>query len=339
MKVDSSAEVRRFDWSLQRRRLVAVLVVAGILSVLAVVLDDGSPSPGVAGLPYLMAQQAPDSERTLDVYDGYGTWVDIYDFVPAVAGPTPAVTPDTVDDMARQGVRTLYLQAGQLDPELPGLLADPGLVAQILVRAHMADMRVVGWYLPRFGDIDRDLQHLEAIAEFEVLGHRFDGVAVDIEWTQGVPDHAARSDALVELSERLRESVGDDQTLGAIVLPPVQTEVINPRKWPEFPWRELADLYDVWLPMGYWTVRAPESGYHDGLTYTEESVRRLRDNLGDDDAPVHVIGGIGDGLDSTQASRFVQAIAETDAIGASIYDWATLNPTFHSELAAAFPDD
>lgn len=318
--------------------VLAVLVVAvGFgMAQLAAYLDDPNLPPGVAGLPALMADQAPEAERGADSYDGYGTWVDLYDYLPALAGSAPPVTPDTVDEMAEQGVRTLYIQTGQLDPDLPGLVTDPALMGEFLVRAHLAGMRVVGWYLPRLNDLDRDLDHLTAISDFEVLGHRFDGVAVDIEWTRGVPDHADRSDALVELSERLRDEVGDD-ALGAIVLPPVQTEVINRRLWPDFPWRELADLYDVWLPMGYWTVRAPQSGYQDGWRYTIESVERLRNNLDDDDAAVHVIGGIGDAIPPEQADRFADAAVETDAVGASIYDWATFDPTLHPRIAETIP--
>lgn len=294
---------------------------------------------GLAGVPALLESQAPQVERTVDAYAGYGTWVDVYDFVPAMqaSGGVPSLTDDAVDEMAAAGVRTLYLQAAQLDERSPGLLVDRVRVAQMLVRAHQAGLQVVGWYLPRLGDLDRDLAHLQAIADFEVLGHRFDGVAVDIEWTESVPDHAERSTKLVELSERLRAGVGSD-ALGAVVLPPVQLEVINVNKWPDFPWRELEPLYDAWLPMGYWTVRTPESGYQDGYVYTEENARRLRDNLGDDAAPVHVIGGIGDGVTAQQATDFAQAIEETGAIGGSIYDWETLDASLHEELADHIED-
>ncbi|HEY8545844.1 MAG TPA: hypothetical protein VIL36_12380, partial [Acidimicrobiales bacterium] len=258
---------------------------------------------------------------------------DVYDFAPSYqGGGTPAVTADAIDDMVRLGVRTVYLQAAQVDERSPDPVVDPGAVARFLVRAQRAGLRVVAWYLPRLADIDRDLAHLDAIADFEVLGHRFDGVAVDIEWTSGVPDHAARSAKLVELSERLREQSGDD-VLGAIVLPPVQIEVVNPAYWPDFPWKELAPSYDVWLPMGYWTERTAESGYQDGRVYTDENVRRIRANLGDEDAPVHAIGGIGDKLTPAQATGFVEALTDTEAIGGSIYDWATLSTAMREHLA------
>jgi hypothetical protein len=320
-------------WWLQAR--VAMVVVAVAL-VAVPLLDDDDPPLGLPGVPAVVADDAPDVHRDVDVHAGYGTWVDVYDYLPGGSAPPP-VTADTVADMADQGVRTLYLQAARFDEARSDLLTDPGLLAELLVRAHEEGMRVVGWYLPRFVDLDRDLAYLQAISDFEVLGHRFDGVAVDIEWTEGVPDHAERSERLVELSERLRDEVGDD-ALGAIVLPPVQIEVVNRRKWPDFPWREIADLYDVWLPMGYWTERAPESGYDDGGRYTDENIRRLRANLDDPDAPVHAIGGIGDRVTAEQAQRFADAIVDNDAIGGSIYDWSTLAPAVGADLAAAIPD-
>jgi hypothetical protein len=243
------------------------------------------------------------------------------------------VTAADVEEMARVGVRTLYLQASRYDETPAQGAARWDAVAQILVRAHLAGMRVVGWYVPHFSDLDRDLGNLVAVSEFEVLGHRFDGVAVDIEWTNDVPDHAERSDRLVELSSRLRDRTGDD-ALGAIVLPPVQIEVVNQRKWPDFPWRDLADLYDVWLPMGYWTERRVDSGYNDGWTYTAENVKRLRRNLRDPEAVIHPIGGIGNDLTAAHAEGFLKALRHHDAVGGSVYDWATLDPQLGSHLAA-----
>ena len=287
---------------------------------------------GVASVPTLLIRDAPHAERTIDAYSGYGTWVDRYDYAPSTRSRHAKVTVASIDDMARHGVGTLYVQAARYSQDTSSLLIDPALLGQLLVRSHRAGMKVIGWYLPEFADIERDLEHLEAISNFEVLGHRFDGVAVDIEWTNSVTDHAERSAHLVTLSQRLRDVAGDD-ALGAIVLPPVQIEVVNSNKWPDFPWRQLSDLYDVWLPMGYWTERKADSGYKDGYTYTMDNLTRLRVNLGDSDAAIHAVGGIGDGVTSSQATRFAQALMEQHAIGGSIYDWTTLDPTVNDQLA------
>jgi hypothetical protein len=315
--------------------VVAGVVLLALVQLMAIVTDDGGPpvDRSLAAVPAMVRAAATDDDRSVDAYRGYGTWVDVYDFAPSFqGGGTPAVGPDVVDAMVASGVRTVYLQAAQLDERSPGALVDPAVVGQFVVRAQRAGLKVVGWYLPRFTDLDRDLQHLQAIDEFEVLGHRFDGVAVDIEWTEGVPDHRQRSTALVELSERLREAT-DGDPLGAIVLPPVQIEVVNPRKWPGFPWRRLEPLYDVWLPMSYWTERRADSGLRDARTYVRQNIERLRVDLDDPEARVHVIGGIGDEIDDRQATRFVEALDAMDAFGGSIYDWNTLAAERHGVMA------
>jgi hypothetical protein len=178
----------------------------------------------------------------------------------------------------------------------------------------------VAWYLPRFGDVAADLRRVQALLDFEAGDERFDGLALDIEWTGTVPDAAARNAALIDLSNQVREAAGD-RAVGAVVLDPVHLEVVNQAYWADFPWRDLAELYDVWLPMTYWTNREESSGYRDGFAYTDENLRRLRRNLGDDDAPVHPIGGIGDTAESHDYDGFVRAAREHAAIGWSVYDF------------------
>jgi hypothetical protein len=314
---------------------VVLLSAAQLVALVAHLVSGGGGEFDAAASP---ASPVP-AERTVDAYGGYGTWVDVYDFLPAMQAPgrEPLVTPGDVDDMADRGVRTIYLQAARNDPRTPGPLVDPDLIGEFLTEAHERGVRVVGWYLPHFGDIDTDLAHLEAISTFEAGGQRFDGVAVDIEWTRAVPDASERSERLVQLSRRLREAVGGD-ALGAIVLPPVQLEDVNRRMWPAFPWEELAPLYDAWLPMGYWTDRRPESGWRDAAAYTEENVDRLRANVGDDEAAVHPIGGIGDAATSDDLTQFARALRDADAVGGSVYDWATLTAEERGHLATAFSD-
>lgn len=303
---------------------VALVATLAVVQLAAVVLhaltgDDDTAGAGIAAVPALLRPENP-ADRSLAAYEGAGAWVDLYD-IGRVPGEAP-LTPGAVDDMADAGVRTLYLQVARDEPAAPAGLDDPGLAARFLVRAHERGLRVVGWYVPRFGDVARDLDHLRAIADFEVLGHRFDGVAVDIEWTDTVADAAVRSERLVELSQGLREDMGSD-AVGAIVMPPVQLEVVNPAFWPGFPWDDLAPLYDAWLPMGYWTDRTAASGYRDPATYTAENLQRLQAHVGDD-APVHAIGGLAEETTPVDAAAFAAASTAGGAIGASLYDWATL---------------
>jgi len=246
--------------------------------------------------------------------------------------------------MSRQGVVTLYFQTSRIDDRGSGTIQNPELVAEFLAEAHALDMAVVGWYLPKWQDADEDLARMIAIADFEVNGQRFDGVAVDIEGVPPVDNRDDWNQRLVALSEQLRSHV-DDRALGAIVLPPTVLEVVNPQYWPDFPWSDIAPLYDVWLPMSYWSFRDDDSGFGDGYSYNADSTQRLRSNLNDPEALVHAIGGIGAAATPAEGGEplaaaselddFVQSAVDTDAIGLSIYDWASQDRVGRATMADA----
>lgn len=270
----------------------------------------------------------------MSVYGGLGVWVDAYDASPTYAGDDPPVTAADVDAWADLGARTLYLQAARADERSPGVLLEHEVLAALLVRAHAADLQVVAWYLPTFADVDADLERLLAMAEFEAFGHRFDGIAVDIEHIEAVPDPDERSARLVDLSARLRDA-RPGEALGAIVPPAAQLEAVNPRYWPRFPWSALDTSYDAWLPMAYWTTRAG-TPYADPYQYVEESVRRMRANIGRT-VVVHPVGGIGDATAEADFEAFRRALDATGAIGGSVYDWHSLPVDQRRLLADLLP--
>ncbi|MDQ3107266.1 MAG: hypothetical protein M3Q68_05610, partial [Actinomycetota bacterium] len=245
-------------------------------------------------------------------YAGIGTWVDVYDWS-HYKGTNPTVGPDQVDAMAAEGVQTLFIQTAKHDT--PDLISERELLEPIIARAHQRGLRVVAWYLPTLEDVENDLNRLVASANLDV-----DGVAVDIE-SRKVADHVERSARLIDLSRRLRQAL-PGRAIGAIVMPPVQLEVVNPAFWPEFPYREIAASYDVWQTMGYWTDRKPSSGYRDPFTYTDENIRRLRNNLGNPTAAVSPVGGVG-AMGNGDIESFLRAAVQNGAIGGSIYDWRT----------------
>ncbi len=302
-----------------------MLVLAGVLAGFVGSVAAG----GLSGDGKVTRPAVPDDAEPagVGVFARLGTWVDVFDFNPAHADGEPSVSPDDVDRMAAAGVRTLYLQAARpRDPAAPGDLTSPELLAAFLQRAHAKGMAVVAWYLPHLADVSDDRRHLEAIVAFRARGHRFDGVALDIEWRAGVPDPAVRSDRLVELSGQLRELAGG-LPVGAIVLPPVVTDVLNTAYWPGFPWARLQGTYDAWLPMSYWTDRGANSPYADAYRYTADNVRMVREHLGDPAAVVHAIGGIGDESSTDDYRDFLTACADTAVVGYSVYDWATTDST------------
>ena len=340
-----------YRWSvpLGRSRNVAILagcvLLLGVLGILASNTPDryvqrvvGEP---LARVEARLVVDAPPP-RTLYPYRGLGTWVDSYDFDPAYVPGDITVAPSDLADMAAHSVRTVFLQSSRSDRRATGLVSDPWLLAGFLLAADRTGLAVVAWYLPKWSDDDEDLDRLLAIDRFSVLGRRFDGLAVDIEWNRDDLGAIERSDRLVDLSDRLRRTVGDDP-LGAIVMPPVITDEINLAYWPGFPWAEVAPLYDVWLPMGYWSFRSEE--HADPAFYVAQNIQRLRADLGDPEALVHAIGGIGAADGSAlvdpgeplatidDLAPFVGALVSEGAVGGSIYDWATMGPRSRRLLA------
>jgi hypothetical protein len=253
-------------------------------------------------------------------YTRAGTWVTRFRFSREYGGPNPPTTPAQVDTMAAVGVRTISLQAAADDPAHPGLLS-PDLLGEFLDRAHARGVRVVAWYLPHFTNVSADLARLRAMMAFRSPGGQaFDAVGVDIE-DRTVTDVDARNAALVDLSTRLH-AAAPGTTLGAIVLPPVVTDVLNTSYWPRFPWHQLSGLYQAWLPMAYWTNRT-DPVYSDPTRYVTENITRLRGDLGEKCAAVAVIGGFGAAVPASDYAAMASAAARQGAVGVSIFDWAT----------------
>jgi hypothetical protein len=303
------------------------MVLAVVLLALVIVRFSDRSAPGDG--PDAKGAASPTTEprlaRDLVPYTGLGTWIDVFDYAPAYQanGADPPLSVADLEDMSRHGVRTVFLQAARWDDKSPNGIVDRALVGDYLQRAHQLGMRVVGWYLPRFGDIDLDVTRAMQIQDFRSGDERFDGLAIDIEYTEAVADTALRNEALVRFSRALRGRA-PDAPVAAVVLSPVHLEVINPTLWPSFPYAELRELYDVWMPMAYWTLRVDP--YGDGYRYVRESVDRLRADLGGAPVVVAPIGGISDEMTETQIAEFGGALRDIGAIGGSFYDWATMAP-------------
>jgi hypothetical protein len=262
------------------------------------------------------AEPAAPKPRDPVAYRGLGTWVDAYDYSREYKGKW---TPAAVDDMAAQGVKTLYIQAAKdRNGGEKGVLS-PDLLGQFLERAHGKKMRVVGWYLPRFVDPNRDWGHVDAILKFRSHGHAFDSVGIDIESTE-MSDLKTRNDRLVALSTKLRKAAGA-MAVSAIVIPPVVTDKINKNYWPQFPWKALKPSYDVWIPMAYYTNRTKQPEWRDAYKYTTENVRLLRNDLGDQNVPVHLAGGVGTNSTANDYDGLVRGAKDSRSLGASSYDY------------------
>ena len=259
----------------------------------------------------------------LEAYQGLGSWVDIYD---DSAWRDPAAV---VADMASHGVRAIHIETG--NSRSAGELFKPAKLKQFITEAHAHDMKIVAWYLPDLKDLDRDFGRIDAAIKLTTPdGQRFDSFELDIE-SGAVTPESKRNSALLALSTRIRKSVGPAYPLGAIIPSPVGLS----RKgsyWSTFPYSDLARIYDVFVPMGYYTYHG--DGAKLALSDTLGNARILRAKKGCSAIPIHLIGGVAEKSSAAEVAAFVRGVREARCIGASLYGWAGTKPAHWQELKA-----
>lgn len=249
-----------------------------------------------------------ETERDVELFGGLGAWIDVYndDLDPRRA----------VREMAGRGVRTLYIQTGRWN--LPHDV-EP-YVKPWLAESHRAGLKVVGWYLPGYGDVRKDLRRTIAVARYRFRGHRFDGLGIDIEWRGEVRRRSAWNERVVRHARAARRALSD-YPIAAITPSPLQMRVA-PRYWRGFPWKPLARVSDAVMTMSYWSYRddCPRKRVHCAYQYTREDVRLARKLTGGR-VPIHIIGGVGDAVSVREVRDFVKAARRARPFGASFYDF------------------
>ena len=278
--------------------------LAAVLALVSLTFGGVAATGGGHAADRPKAAAKPD----IDLYRGLGSWVDIYE-KSSFADPERAVA-----GMHRHGVRTLYIETTNYRRQVS--MKYPAKQAEFIEAAHRVGMRVVAWYLPGFRDLQKDYWRTMKAIEFRTpLGQRFDSFALDIE-SPLVEDPHVRTERMLTLSRRIRDAVGPSYALGAII-PSPRGMAKHPEYWPGFPYQELDKLYDVFVPMTYFTWRVSgEDGAHG---YTTAVVQIIRHRVGRRSVPIHVIGGISDDSTQSEARGFVHALREQGVIGGSYY--------------------
>lgn len=261
---------------------------------------------------------APASAK-LATFAGLSTWVDLYD---------DAWTPEQQAHVAYLGgAQAIFVQTARFNS--PADIHDPGRLAALIEAAHDRGMKVMAWYIADHVNVGHDLRRSQAAIEFTTpRGDRADAFGLDIEMDT-VRDIGLRNARLLELSAALRQWVGPDYPMAAIVLPPLQLD-LNGTWWPGFPYAELVPFYDVFIPMSYSSYRGTSDGHTHA--WNLRNVLELRRRAGHPALPVHLAGGIADRLPHVDA--FVRAAADGRAIGGSLYDLDTTRPSAWPALRA-----
>jgi hypothetical protein len=275
-------------------------------------------------LAAVLVAPASGASRQRTPYAGLGTWLDIY------ATPYWTHPQREVAAMARDGVRTLYLQTGNYEQSVD--LVRPHALGRFVDAAHAAGMRVVAWYLPSLLYPAMDARRALAAIRFRsAKGERFDSFALDIE-ASVVKSVPLRSKRLLELSARLRATVGHGYQLGAIIPSPVGIRR-HRHYWPHFPYRSLARYYDVFLPMAYATDRGIR-GIRATRAYNAADIAIIRARTGKPHVPIHLIGGLANAMGTREIAGFMQAVADCSPLGYSLYAFSVTRPTSWKALAA-----
>jgi hypothetical protein len=266
---------------------------------------------------------APPSGPSLDAYRGLGSWVDIFD---DRAWNDPA---GAVRDMKRHGVRTLFVETSNSSSATS--LKDAAKLQLFISQAHAHGMKVVAWYLADLTDPAKDYDRISTAIKLRTAdGQRFDSFALDIESTV-VSSESARNRALLDLSRRIRARQGKTYPLGAITPSPVGIAT-NAGYWPGFPYSELSTIYNVWVPMSYYTYHG--KGGAAASRDTAENVRILTSLKTHPRLPIHLIGGISDSSAQSEVAEFVRVAVKSKVIGASLYGWAGTSDGAWAELKA-----
>lgn len=256
------------------------------------------------------------------VFRGLGSWIDVFDHT-----DDPATVLPLVRNMAERGVQTLYLETARYTSTTD--IQFPTALGAAVDEAKRLGMDVVAWYPPGFADLERDVRRsLVAVRYVSPGGHRFDAFGADIEYTAALPDHAERSRRTIDYSRRLRDGAGSSYPLSAIVIPPTSLDY-NPKRWPGFPWADIKDAYDVFMPMNYWTARGKNPAT--AAEQTQRNAEAIRSLTG---RPVHIIGGLGADADEAQVAAYVAAAIESGSLGGGLYDFTTTRADVWDELLA-----
>jgi hypothetical protein len=230
----------------------------------------------------------------------------------------------SVTDMAARGVRTLFLSTGRFNSSQD--FFDEAKMAAWLDAAHAAGIQVVGWYVPGYGDLARDVRRTVAIGSYvSPGGQRFDAVGVDIERFGPLPggevDHATFNARVVPHLAQVR--AGTAAVIAAIVPSPYTTD--PGARWTGFPWAGIGPNSEVVVPMALWSFR---SGFTAAQVkdWVTDQIDRTQALTG---RRVHVEGGvIGEGTTPVTPERvqaFVDATIGAGAIGGGQYDYNTMN--------------
>ncbi len=276
---------------------------------------------GVVAVESTQGRAAPARRTGVEVFQGLGTWMDVYDTTLYASADAVATR------LAAQGVGTVWIETSN-DGSKTDIVQPAGL-GRMVDALHAQGISVVAWYLPGHDRTGKDLRRARAMLSFRSPnGDAFDGVALDIEslHTKNVKQRTTR---MLSLLGTLRGEAGSTP-VAAITYPPRAFER-HLSWWPGFPWAAIARQVDAIVPMLY--TGGGFKGYDATYGYVARSLRLLRAAVGDE-IPVHAAGGVANQMSKEELKAFDDAVVDDGtATGWSLYDYQTMTPAAWAAMA------
>jgi hypothetical protein len=175
--------------------------------------------------------------------------------------------------------------------------------------------------------MDTDVRRTVAIARYRSpTAEKFDALGIDIEYKGKVSSLSEFNSNIVTHLDRVKAGAGSSYTIAAITPAPLAME-LSPSTWNGFPWAAIGDRAHIVMPMAYWSYRTDCASRSDHCPYgyTTGNVADAHSFTG---LPVHVIGGVGDSVSTSEVSQFVNGALASVAYGGSLYDYRTTASTF-----------
>jgi len=195
---------------------------------------------------------------------GKGTWVNVWNY--------PRNVDEFMARLRRYDIDTIYLQVNRSNTPV---FRNAGQIDEILRKAHQNGIKVIGWSYCYLNNISADVERYVKPALYQTSdGHKFDGMAADIE-------ENIRVSAVERYTSAIKKQIPEDYPLLAIVF--------APRIKPNYPWQYIGANWDVLMPMTYW--HGMKNKHQPGVVenFVTETVENIRKYTGKQDVAIHLI--------------------------------------------------
>ncbi|MCH2227265.1 MAG: hypothetical protein MK033_05775 [Candidatus Caenarcaniphilales bacterium] len=194
---------------------------------------------------------------------GKGIWVNLWNY--------PLDLKAFVDRLDEFDIDTVYLQVNRSTTEV---FKHQDKIDEILKACHEEDIKVIGWSYAYLIDVKSDANKFIRPALYvSPDGESFDAFAADIE-------ENTKPAAVEAYTDLIKSSLPEKYPMIAIVFSPKIKSV--------YPWKYIANNWDILMPMVYWHG-LKKRNLQTVADFVSASINNLRELTGKQDLNIHMI--------------------------------------------------